>query len=171
MAKKRAFVRYSKQGKIVPGSLILTGGSHPNGPSTWKEVPADLCCEEPIPTGCCTLSSGIIKTKPYPDPNNLFAEPEDVEDTFVIECGNQAGYTGVRLPGLVSFLNFQGATIDNLVLFANNHLSFLGVFSVDNGNRVKLIMCECFANYYLSFCPTPVNMFFTGETAGEIYVP
>ena len=43
--KKRAFVRYSKQGKIVPGSLILTGGSHPQGPSTWKEVPADLCCE------------------------------------------------------------------------------------------------------------------------------
>jgi hypothetical protein len=44
MAKKRAFVRYSKQGKIVPGSLILTAGSYPNGPSTWKEVPADLCC-------------------------------------------------------------------------------------------------------------------------------
>lgn len=43
--KKRAFVRYSKQGKIVPGSLILTSGSHPQGPSTWKEVPADLCCE------------------------------------------------------------------------------------------------------------------------------
>ena len=44
MAKKRAFVRYSKQGKIVPGSLILTAGSYPNGPSTWKEVSADLCC-------------------------------------------------------------------------------------------------------------------------------
>jgi len=43
--KKRAFVRYSKNGKIVPGSLILTGGSYPQGPSTWKEVPADLCCE------------------------------------------------------------------------------------------------------------------------------
>lgn len=43
--KKRAFVRYSKNGKIVPGSLILTGGSYPQGPSTWKEVPADLCCD------------------------------------------------------------------------------------------------------------------------------
>ena len=50
MAKKRAFVRYSKQGKIVPGSLILTSGSYPNGPSTWSEVPADLCCvEAPAP--------------------------------------------------------------------------------------------------------------------------
>ena len=45
--KKRAFVRYSKQGKIVPGSLILTSGSFPNGPSTWNEVPADLCCTTP----------------------------------------------------------------------------------------------------------------------------
>ena len=45
MSKKRAFVRYSKQGKIVPGSLILTGGSFPQGPATWNEVPADLCCE------------------------------------------------------------------------------------------------------------------------------
>jgi len=43
--KKRAFVRYSKQGKIVPGSLILTSGSYPQGSSTWSEVPADLCCE------------------------------------------------------------------------------------------------------------------------------
>lgn len=46
--KKRAFVRYSKNGKVVPGSLILTGGSYPQGPSTWKEVPADLCCDNPI---------------------------------------------------------------------------------------------------------------------------
>jgi hypothetical protein len=45
MSKKRAFVRYSKQGKIVPGSLILTSGSFPNGSSTWNEVPADLCCD------------------------------------------------------------------------------------------------------------------------------
>lgn len=44
--KKRAFVRYSKQGKVVPGSLVITSGTHPSGPSTWKEVPADLCCEE-----------------------------------------------------------------------------------------------------------------------------
>jgi hypothetical protein len=50
MAKKRAFVSYSKQGKIVPGSLILTNGSYPNSPSLWKEVPADLCC---VSNNCC----------------------------------------------------------------------------------------------------------------------
>lgn len=45
MSKKRAFVRYTKSGKIVPGSLILTQGSYPNGPGTWKEITTDLCCE------------------------------------------------------------------------------------------------------------------------------
>jgi hypothetical protein len=44
MAKKRAFVRYSKNGKLVPGSLIVTQGTHPDKPSTWKEVPYDICC-------------------------------------------------------------------------------------------------------------------------------
>jgi hypothetical protein len=48
MARKRAFVRYSKNGKIVPGSLIVTAGSFPQGSSTWNEVPADLCCDNPI---------------------------------------------------------------------------------------------------------------------------
>jgi len=52
--KKRAFVRYSKQGKIVPGSLVLTSGSYPQGSSTWNEVPADLCC---IPINLNKLTS------------------------------------------------------------------------------------------------------------------
>lgn len=45
--KQRAFVRYSKQGKIVPGSLILTSGSYPQGSATWAEVSVDLCCTTP----------------------------------------------------------------------------------------------------------------------------
>lgn len=67
MAKKRAFVRYSKQGKVVPGSLILTSGSHPNGPSIWKEVPADLCCDN---DSCCNKKtiSGTTVTPPFPPP-------------------------------------------------------------------------------------------------------
>jgi hypothetical protein len=61
MSKKRAFVRYSKQGKIVPGSLILTAGSYPNGPSTWKEVSADLCCNNLQDGGytCCIAIQAI----------------------------------------------------------------------------------------------------------------
>jgi hypothetical protein len=45
MAKKRAFVRYGKNGKLVPGSLIVTQGTHPDKPSTWKEVAYDICCD------------------------------------------------------------------------------------------------------------------------------
>jgi len=48
MSKQRAFVRYTKAGEVVPGSLILTNGSYPNGPALWEEVPADLCCTTPV---------------------------------------------------------------------------------------------------------------------------
>lgn len=44
MSKKRAFVRYTKRGKIIPGSLITTQGDWPTG-GTYKEVPIDLCCD------------------------------------------------------------------------------------------------------------------------------
>jgi len=57
--KKRAFVRYSKQGKIVPGSLILTSGSFPQGSSTWNEVPADLCCLQPQDYSSCVALQGV----------------------------------------------------------------------------------------------------------------
>lgn len=45
MSKQRGFVRYTKAGNIVPGSLILTNGSYPSGPGLWKEITTDLCCE------------------------------------------------------------------------------------------------------------------------------
>ena len=93
MSKKRAFVRYSKQGKIVPGSLILTAGSHPNGPSTWKEVPADLCCETnpcaPANYGNWRLVTGgeagdgvvlVDDLDPGDCPQFTFVGPNDLED-------------------------------------------------------------------------------------------
>lgn len=59
MSRKRAFVRYSKNGKIVPGSLILTAGSYPNGSSTWKEVSADLCCKISQDYSSCLALQGV----------------------------------------------------------------------------------------------------------------
>lgn len=47
MSKQRAFVRYTKSGKIVPGSMILTKGGYPKGPAKWTEVTTDLCCVSP----------------------------------------------------------------------------------------------------------------------------
>lgn len=48
MSIKKAWIQYNKQGKIVPGNLILTNGSRPNNLSTWKEVSTDLCCPTSI---------------------------------------------------------------------------------------------------------------------------
>lgn len=75
MSKKRAFVRYSKQGKIVPGSLILTSGSYPNGPSTWNEVPADLCCTTSIyPTNPGSYTATVLNQYSNAVPAYKFAE-------------------------------------------------------------------------------------------------
>ena len=42
--KQKAFIRYTKSGKIVPGSLIVTGsGGYPKD-GTFKEVTPNLCC-------------------------------------------------------------------------------------------------------------------------------
>ena len=46
MSKKRAFVKYTKSGEIIPGSLIVTtkGGYPKDG--LYKEVTPSLCCDE-----------------------------------------------------------------------------------------------------------------------------
>lgn len=54
--KTRAFVKYTKKGKIIPGSLIVTtkGGYPTNG--LYNEVPANLCCyTQPVITTTTTL--------------------------------------------------------------------------------------------------------------------
>ena len=52
MSKKRAFVRYTKSGEIVPGSLIITtNGGYPDKSSLWHEVTVDKCCGD-IGGGC-----------------------------------------------------------------------------------------------------------------------
>lgn len=44
MSKKRAFVKYTKSGRIIPGSLIVgTKGGYPRN-GLYTEVPVDLCC-------------------------------------------------------------------------------------------------------------------------------
>ncbi len=86
MAKKRAFVRYSKNGKIVPGSLILTSGSFPSGPSTWKEVPVDLCCET---CKCYTITSLITGAAQYYDCNNVLQTTAELTPDETVEvCAN-----------------------------------------------------------------------------------
>ena len=42
--KNRAFVKYTKEGEIVPGSLIITNGGYPKG-GPYKEIAFNLCCD------------------------------------------------------------------------------------------------------------------------------
>lgn len=62
--KERAFVRYTKSGKIVPGSMIVTQGSYPEGPAVWKEVDTNLCCED-ISTPSYLKLKGFIRYTKY----------------------------------------------------------------------------------------------------------
>lgn len=49
MSKKRAFIKYTKAGELIPGSLIITtsGGFPKDG--VYKEVDVDLCCPPVCP--------------------------------------------------------------------------------------------------------------------------
>jgi hypothetical protein len=98
--KKRAFVRYSKQGKIVPGSLIITNGSYPSGPSTWDEIPADLCCE--ITTTSTTTSSTTTTTTVPPTTTTTTVAPTTTTTTTAgpIVCNEYLNDTGETISGL-----------------------------------------------------------------------
>jgi len=111
--KKRAFVRYSKQGKIVPGSLILTGGAYPQGPSTWNEVPADLCCDL------------ITLTYTVPTSTINFV-------TVRLFCN------GTRIHYL--FTTSNSSTIGSLIDILNDTFNVLGTFSNPSGNIIELVM-------------------------------
>jgi hypothetical protein len=63
MSKQRAFVRYTKSGKIVPGSMIVTNGDYPKGPAVWKEVSTNICCEDTFYSTSLRLKGFIRYTK------------------------------------------------------------------------------------------------------------
>jgi hypothetical protein len=121
MSKKRAFVRYSKQGKIVPGSLILTGGSYPQGPATWNEVPVDLCCNSGIKV--------VFQGTSYP-----------VNTPYVgVSCGMGPTLAAGAVIG-------EYADVYELVAGLNAQLGYMGVFSVDGDGNVVLALSIAIAD-------------------------
>jgi hypothetical protein len=113
--KKRAFVRYSKQGKIVPGSLILTSGSYPQGSSTWKEVPADLCC-----------NSGVKLTI------------EAASITFPIDTPYVQFFCGTGPTLVAGAVTGTYDDVYELVAALNAQLGYMGEFGVDGNGDVVL---------------------------------
>lgn len=122
--KKRAFVRYSKQGKIVPGSLILTSGSFPSGPSTWKEVPADLCCDNPI---------------------QLFFTPFTVTNSAIsirFKCNGEIVGT--------YYSAFTSGDKAEMITALNNAFGIVGIFEDTSTKDISLTMTETQKN---ELCP------------------
>lgn len=124
--KLRAFVRYSKKGKIVPGSLILTTGSYPKGSATWKEVPADLCCE-----------SGIKLVL-------------DVPGEFPIETPYVQFFCGLGPTLVASAIIGVYDTPQALAAALNAQASYLGEFSVDGDGNVVLAVATDIADVLLN---------------------
>ncbi len=54
MSKQKAFVRYTKNGRIIPGSLIMSY-DYPK-PGLWAQVLTNICCDQDVP--------GITSTTP-----------------------------------------------------------------------------------------------------------
>ena len=152
--KKRAFVRYSKNGKVVPGSLILTSGSFPSGPSTWKEVPADLCCANH--TISFNLSNGHTQN---PDINLGSPDPFPWTSGYIyVEIGCAAmnpdtEWAYIYVPG-------SPATIFELATILNNKADYLGTWEVA-ADGVSLIL-NTTPDVAKVMCPTylPNNLVF-----------
>ena len=61
MVKKRAFIRYTQFGELVPGSLIITtnGGYPING--LYTEVPTNICCDTDTPGIITSVPKGWVR--------------------------------------------------------------------------------------------------------------
>jgi hypothetical protein len=132
MGKKRAFVRYSKQGKVVPGSLILTAGSYPQGPSLWKEVPADLCCANHtisfnLRTGECQNGFHLGAAQAFPwNTGYIYME----YGCFAMDPNTDWGY--IYIPG-------NPQNIYELASILNNRGSFLGTWEVSRDGETLIL--------------------------------
>ena len=66
--KQKAFVKYTKLGKIIPGSLIIRPNGIPPSDGLYKEIQSDLCCD--FDPRIVLKLSASYSNKPY-DGNDL----------------------------------------------------------------------------------------------------
>jgi hypothetical protein len=139
MSKKRAFVRYTKSGEIVPGSLIITtNGGYPDKSSLWKEVTVDQCCEN---GGECNLPPVTLTA-------SGFTADTGCTPAILFYCNEDQLITAASYSFACTLL----PTPINMIAFYNQIVvpcfSWMGTWSIDgevvtlemNGNLAKL-MC------------------------------
>jgi hypothetical protein len=104
MSKQRAFVKYTKQGKIIPGSLIVTTrGGYPNKTGAiWREVSMNLCCDdvpEPsFPSNCIEFVVNTTESTFF----TFTAESFTQEYTYTITWGDGQSDSGSSSAGAIS---------------------------------------------------------------------
>ena len=126
MSKKRAFVRYTKQGKLIPGSLIVTtNGDYPDKSATWNEVPTDLCCDDG--EQCINLPLTFTTTiDGFPLNDGCWGIVE-------FKCN------GVKIWEIRPAVP-AGASFEEFVDALNNDYSWVGIFSLIDSDVIRLEM-------------------------------
>jgi len=130
---QRAFVRYTKKGHIVPGSLIVTtkGGYPKDG--TYKEVIVDQCC------GNQALRYNPITGEASPTGTNFGAA-----DAFPWTSGTigiQFGCVAMEMDTAWNYLYVPGSptTLRELIDILNVRAAYVGTFEIaEDGETIIL---------------------------------
>jgi len=162
MAKKRAFVRYTKAGKIVPGSLIVTtnGGYPVDG--LYKEVSVDLCCNDSNGSCCSDGNTDAVIQFPY---NNTSLNPilPTTNPHLLFHCGNNSPYTN-PLVAAIAIPTESATTVIEICNILNSLYSWLQFSFTPGGgydelNSITVTYPICFKN---AICPNS-NVFISIE--------
>lgn len=131
---QRAFVRYTKKGHIVPGSLIVTtkGGYPKDG--TYKEVIVDQCCgNQALRYNLITGENSNVGIGPWGAANPFPWSSGWVYLSFgCLAMSYDAEWADIYVPG-------NPATLQELVHILNERASFIGTFEIAE-DGVSLIL-------------------------------
>ena len=152
--KERAFVRYTKSGRIVPGSLVITQGTYPKD-GTYKEVTADQCCSPNELT--FNVRTGITQNEDlgvFPH-NNTFPYTGYID--IALGCAamsNQTEWMYLYIPGT----NIPGTVVNDIYDLARvltEQAPYVGTFSVsEDGETLRLSINPEMAQVV---CPTDLS--------------
>ena len=146
MSKKRAFVRYTKSGEIVPGSLIITtNGGYPDKSSLWQEVTVDQCCDT---GGDCTPLEAIgvadvaqenLFSATFNGVNIVITCRDVLSDfpysvvVFINQIGDLSSFSFSNWSDVINYLNITYASIGTF--------TYLGGTSVQLTTNTEYIPC------------------------------
>lgn len=140
MLKQRAFVKYTLTGKLIEGSLVVTNGGYPKQKAIWKEVPADLCCDNnPTPPTPSQEKKEMWLIFDDSQPiTNVIPDPSSVEDwnTFFELPANGSPFTSVVYE--VSPPEFPGGAIAKL--YGGSNIKLLNFLFEDLTSTIQHVI-------------------------------